>query len=117
MKIPVWGSPGAYEQGLKCPESLECISRLQSLPSQAQGPHNWVFLGVCDCIFKFGIPWGFGDSMIWESWELETWDLLGVIGLGGTRGLGTCILWGVGSPESQNGVSKFWGPPKGEVIT
>jgi hypothetical protein len=49
---------------------------------------------------------------------------LGVRNLGSSRGyrtwvpgkFGTCILWGLGSPESKNGVSKFWGPPKGEVI-
>lgn len=27
------------------------------------------------------------------------------------------VLWGLGSSESQNGASKFWGPPKGEIIT
>lgn len=61
---------------------------------------------------KFGIPWGFGDSMIWGSWELGLWGLLGALGLAGTGEFRTCTL-GFGSSESQNGTSKFWGPPKG----
>lgn len=71
------------------------------------------FLGTWDWIFNIGIPWGFGDSMVWGSWELGPWGLLKAVGLRGAWDM----YPGVWDPQSQNGVSKFWGPPEGEIIT
>lgn len=59
------GSPGAWESGLRCPESLGCSPGNRFLPP---GPKDLVlgdFLRVWDWDLKFGIPWGFEDSVTW----------------------------------------------------
>lgn len=74
------------------------------------------FLGTGDWIFKFGIPWGFGDSMVLGVLGIRALgSSRGAVGLGGTGELGMCTL-GFGIPQSQNGGSKFWGPPKGKSL-
>lgn len=84
-----------------CPDCSLLHSRHKDL-------HDWGFLGAWDWTFKFRIPWGVGDSMVWESWELGLWGLPGAVGL---KGIGE-----FGIPSLRMGAPNFGVPQRGKSL-
>lgn len=92
---------------------MHILTAVSSIPGTRT--YMMCFLGTWDWIFNIGIPWGFGDSMVWGSWELGPWGLLKAVGLRGTGELGTCTLE-FGIPSLRMGSPNFGVPQRGKSL-